>query len=348
MQVTKIEATSQNKAITRYAAYARVSRHTEEQLLSFASQLKYYSNMFKESGNSILIELYADEGITGTDLNKRDDFKRMLADARLHKFDRIICKSVTRFARNTKDCLSAIRELKSLGISVYFEENRIDTQNLAGEALITLLGLSAQNESISISKNERWSIRNRMANGTYIAYPAPFGYKFEGKEMKIVKENAEVIKRIFDDFLNGKSIDSIARELNNETSEKWTYTRVRVILMNEKYTGDSIFQKNYTTDTLPFTVKKNKGEVPMYHVANTHEGIISREDFQKAQNLISERGKYHRGKPRDIRPLTRRIRCGECGSLFRKIKQNGRITWECDKRNDGKELCSIKRIPENI
>ncbi len=348
MQVTKIEATSQNKAITRYAAYARVSRHTEEQLLSFASQLKYYSNMFKESENSILIELYADEGITGTDLNKRDDFKRMLADAHLHKFDRIICKSVTRFARNTKDCLSTIRELKSLGISVYFEENRIDTQNLAGEALITLLGLSAQNESISISKNERWSIRNRMANGTYIAYPAPFGYKFEGKEMKIVKENAEVIKRIFDDFLNGKSIDSIARELNNETTEKWTYTRVRVILMNEKYTGDSIFQKNYTTDTLPFTVKKNKGEVPMYHVANTHEGIISREDFQKAQNLISERGKYHRGKPRDIRPLTRRIRCGECGSLFRKIKQNGRITWECDKRNDGKELCSIKRIPENV
>lgn len=280
MQVTKIEASAQHRAVVRYAAYARVSRNTEDQLQSFASQLRYYNTLFTNSSSEILVELYADEGLTGTDLEKRTDFKRMMADARQHKFDRIICKSVTRFARNTKDCLSAIRELKSLGITVYFEENKIDTMAVSGEVLITLLGLSAQNESVSISKNERWSIRNRMSNGTYVAYPAPFGYKFEGKTMKIMDERAEIVRRIYRDFLNGTSIEGIAKELTEETDKKWSRSAVSGILTNEKYTGDSIFQKNYTTDTLPFTVKRNKGEVPM----KLKNGAIIQHTIKRGEN----------------------------------------------------------------
>ena len=346
MQVTKIEASAQHRAVVRYAAYARVSRNTEDQLQSFASQLRYYNTLFTNSSSEILVELYADEGLTGTDLEKRTDFKRMMADARQHKFDRIICKSVTRFARNTKDCLSAIRELKSLGITVYFEENKIDTMAVSGEVLITLLGLSAQNESVSISKNERWSIRNRMSNGTYVAYPAPFGYKFEGKTMKIMDERAEIVRRIYRDFLNGTSIEGIAKELTEETDKKWSRSAVSGILTNEKYTGDSIFQKNYTTDTLPFTVKRNKGEVPMYHVSNTHEGIISKEDYNKVQELIKLKGRHTRGKISSPRPLTKMIRCGECGSVFRKIENRGKVSWECYDRNHSKKTCSIQRIPE--
>lgn len=346
MQVTKIEATAQQRAVVRYAAYARVSRNTEDQLQSFASQLRYYNTLFNDSSSEILVELYADEGLTGTDLEKRTDFKRMMADARQHKFDRIICKSVTRFARNTKDCLSAIRELKSLGITVYFEENKIDTMAVSGEVLITLLGLSAQNESVSISKNERWSIRNRMANGTYVAYPAPFGYKFEGKTMKIMDERAEIVRKIYSDFLNGTSVERIAKELTEKTDRKWSSSAVRCVLTNEKYTGDSVFQKNYTTDTLPFTVKRNKGEVPMYHVSNTHEGIISKEDYNKVQELIKLKGRHTRGKISSPRPLTKMMRCGECGSVFRKIENRDKISWECYDRNHSKKSCSIQRIPE--
>jgi len=168
MVVTKIQAKVETRKVTRVAAYIRVSSDSDDQLHSLSAQYRYYRELFEHSTDEVLSEIYADEGITGTCTEKRAEFNRMMNDARRHRFDRIIVKSLTRFARNTKDCLEATRELRQLGISVYFEENGIDTDHVSGEMLITLLGMAAQNESVSISNNLRWGIRKRMEDGTYI------------------------------------------------------------------------------------------------------------------------------------------------------------------------------------
>ena len=198
MVITKIQAATDVKIITRLAAYIRVSSDSEDQLHSFSAQYRYYNSIAANNDDTILIDIYADEGITGTCTDKRDEFNRMMNDARKHKFDRIIVKSVTRFARNTKDCLEAVRELKQLGISVYFEENNIDTNKTEGETLITLLGMVAQNESLSISKNMRWGIQKRMQEGRYINSTAPFGYKYIDRTYVIDEQEAEIVKQIFD------------------------------------------------------------------------------------------------------------------------------------------------------
>lgn len=344
MQVTKIEATSQNKTITRYAAYARVSSSSEEQLQSFASQLRYYNTMFENKTDSVLIEMYADEGITGTDVTKREDFKRMMADAAKHKFDRVICKSVTRFARNTKDCLAAIRKLKALGISVYFEENSIDTTNMSGEVLVTLLGLAAQHESVSISKNVKWGCQKRMQEGTFITPSAPFGYDYIEQKMVINERDSGIVRKIYADYLSGKGIDSIAYELKQTTGDAWNYTKVRYILTNDKYTGNSTFQKRYTTETLPFRKMMNNGEFPKYYVTDTHDAIISQDDFDKVQNLMAKRRLD--SKKSEIYPLSQKIVCGECGHKFRRIEYRNRVSWVCRTHHNNSKDCSLKPVPE--
>ena len=178
----------------------------------------------------MLSEIYADEGITGTSTEKRTEFNRMMSDARRHLFDRIIVKSVTRFARNTKDCLEATRELRELGISVYFEENGVDTDHVAGEMLITLLGMAAQNESLSLSKNLRWGIRKRMEDGTYNNCSTAFGYDCIGGKLVINEHDAEIVRRIFADFLAGKGTKTIAEDLSAETGEHWYHQSIGYIL----------------------------------------------------------------------------------------------------------------------
>ena len=202
MVVTKIQAKVETRKVTRVAAYIRVSSDSDDQLHSFSAQYRYYRELFEHSTDEVLSEIYADEGITGTCTEKRTEFNRMMNDARRHRFDRIIVKSLTRFARNTKDCLEATRELKQLGISVYFEENGIDTDHVSGEMLITLLGMAAQNESVSISNNLRWGIRKRMEDGTYINSSAAFGYDYIDGKMGVNEHDAEIVRRIFADFLS--------------------------------------------------------------------------------------------------------------------------------------------------
>lgn len=348
MQVTKIEANPYKAKVLRNVAYVRVSSNSADQLHSFAAQLRYYNSMFENSSDSALVGIYADEGITGTDMEKRDDFNRMMRDARKHKFDRIICKTITRFARNTKDCLKAVRELKELGISVYFEENKIDTMRVSGELLITLLSMSAQNESISISKNTRWGIQKRMANGTFIDATAPYGYDYINKKLVVNEEQAIIVKRIFADFLNGKGMKTIADELTDETREKWWYSRINRILQNEKYIGDSLYQKKHTTEQLPFKQRKNKGELPQYMALNTHTAIISKETFEKTQNLIKIRNNISVKSDIHQYPLSKKITCGECGYKFRRIEIRGKIYWVCRNHKDNSSKCSIKQIPENL
>ncbi|MGN0655674.1 MAG: recombinase family protein [Ruminiclostridium sp.] len=346
MQITKIEANPYESKIIRNVAYARVSSNSADQLHSFAAQLRYYHTMFQHSTDSVLVNVYADEGITGTDMQKRDEFNRMMNDARKHKFDRIICKTITRFARNTKDCLKCIRELKTLGISVYFEENKLDTMKVSGEVLITLLSMSAQNESLSISKNVRWGIQKRMEEGTFIDATAPYGYDYIDKKLVINPEQAEIVRRIFNDFLAGKGMKAIAEELTDETHEKWWYSRINRILQNEKYIGDSLYQKKYTTEQIPFRQRKNKGEMPQYMALNTHEGIIPKEIFEKAQALIKKRNEQVERKPAVQYPLSQKIICGKCGYKYRRTDIRGKIYWVCRNHKDNGNKCPAKQIPE--
>ncbi len=344
MVITKIQAATDVKIITRLAAYIRVSSDSDDQLHSFSAQYRYYNQIAANSTDTILIDIYADEGITGTCTDKRDEFNRMMNDARKHKFDRIIVKSVTRFARNTKDCLEAVRELKQLGISVYFEENNIDTNKTEGETLITLLGMVAQNESLSISKNMRWGIQKRMQNGSYASGSAPFGYIYENNHLIINEQEAIIVRKIFDLYKNGVRSDEIAELLTQETTVRWHGKTIRYILSNERYIGDSMFQKEFTTDTLPFKSKKNRGEKPKYYVENTHAPIIDKETFNAVQRLLKQRNNPIFQGNKYI--FTKMIKCGYCEHFFKRITTNKVIYWTCDNHNENAKNCPMKPIPE--
>ena len=249
--VTVIQPTiTEEKAVRiRCAAYCRVSSDSEDQLNSFMAQTRYYSRIFENSETETLIDIYADEGVTGTCEDKRDEFQRMMKDCRKGKIDRIYTKSISRFARNTRECLKNIRELKSLGITIYFEKENLDTANMTDEMMITIMGGLAQEESVSISQNIQWSIKNRMKNGTYIVSNVPFGYRKENGKFVIFEEEAVIVRRIYAEFLNGNGLNSICDILNQEgkVMEKsgciWKKKAVRYILTNEKYIGDCLWQR---------------------------------------------------------------------------------------------------------
>ena len=344
MVITKIQAATDVKIITRLAAYIRVSSDSEDQLHSFSAQYRYYNSIAANSDDTILIDIYADEGITGTCTDKRDEFNRMMSDARKHKFDRIIVKSVTRFARNTKDCLEAVRELKQLGISVYFEENNIDTNKTEGETLITLLGMVAQNESLSISKNLRWSIQKRMQEGTYVNSNVPFGYRYIDRTYIIDEEESKIVKQMFDLYLNGNGFLAISQILYEQTGIFWYKRRIRHILTNEKYIGDTIYQKRYTTDTFPFQKKRNRGEKEQYYAYQTHKAIIDKEIFDKVQELLKKRDKPYNNT--QYYTFTQKIVCNNCKHIFKRKLINKKVYWVCNWHDESADNCSIKPIPE--
>ena len=264
--------TEEKTAKIRCAAYCRVSSDSEDQLNSFMAQTRYYSQLFEDSEAEELIDIYADEGITGTREDKRGEFKRMMKDCRRGKIDRIYTKSISRFARNTKDCLKNVRELKSLGITIFFEKENIDTAKMTDEMMITIMGGLAQEESTSISQNLRWGIKKRMENGDFNPASLPFGYRRKNKTVVINKTEADIVREIFDKYLCGVGMESIADELNRKHIDKnnkgfiWCKNTIKYLLKNEKYTGKSIFRKFYTTESFPFKQRKNNGELEQYLV----------------------------------------------------------------------------------
>ncbi|MGN0655571.1 MAG: recombinase family protein, partial [Ruminiclostridium sp.] len=306
-EITIIPARNRSGEIVRAAAYARVSSGSDDQLNSFNAQIRYYIELLKNSTDTVFVDMYADEGITGTSSAGRDEFQRLMNDCRKGKIDKILTKSVSRFARNTKDCLEAVRELKLLGVSVYFEKEKIDTGELSSEMLLTLYSQFAQEESMSISKNVRMGLRKRMQDGTYIPGSTPFGYIKGENGLEIDVHKAEIVQAVFADFLHGVSEAAIADSYGIGIGT------VKYILRNEKYTGDSLFHKWYTTDTLPFKRVKNNGEREMYFVQGTHQAIISKDDFSKAQKLLEQKGRKHRGKSTVSYPFHKKIYCGICG-----------------------------------
>ena len=345
--------TEEKSRIIRCAAYCRVSSDSEDQINSFMAQLKYYENFLADSETETLINVYADEGVTGTREDKREDFQRMMQDCRRGKIDRIYTKSISRFARNTRDCLKNIRELKSLGITIFFEKENIDTANVKDELMITVMGGLAQEESISISQNMRWSIKKRMENGTFNPAQLPYGYERINGKIVVNESETKIVNYIFSRYINGNGMESIAKELNAaqiDKSEKgciWCKNTIRYILMNEKYTGKSIFQKFYTTDNFPYKQKENKGELEQYLVQNVMPVIISEEMFEIAQKIIA-RQKENRKFSKKTYPLSGKIKCGICGCSFKRKMINNKVCWTCSKHNLNASDCEIKPISQEM
>lgn len=292
-RVITIPAAEQPEAVVlRVAAYCRVSSSSDEQLNSFAAQNRYYTELISSNENWKLVDIYADEGITGTSIEKREDFKRMIHDCERGLIDRILVKSISRFARNTTECLETVRMLKAHGISVFFEKENIDTGKVSGEMLTAVFASLAQAESESISKNMRWSYQKRMESNNFLPGSQPFGYKIIEHKICIDKSKARFVKQIYADYLNGMSTSEIGEKLERLKPEHielqgrtWTNVTIGQILMNEKYVGDCLWQKSYTTESLPRKKLTNHGEREKYYVANNIPNIINREDFERVQTL---------------------------------------------------------------
>ena len=350
--IQPIIAAEQNTKI-RCAAYCRVSSDSEDQLNSFMAQTRYYSQVFKDSETEELIDIYADEGITGTREDKRDEFQRMLKDCRRGKIDRIYTKSISRFARNTKDCLKSVRELKALGITIFFEKENIDTANMTDEMMITIMGGLAQEESTSISQNMRWSIKKRMENGTFELSCPPYGYIKENGKLVVDPAQAQTVQNIFSWYLSGYGIISIVNRLNHfntpccKRSNKWHMFGVTYILTNEKYTGNTMFQKTYSGTTLPIQRYKNNGERNKYYAVNTHPAIVSQDDFDKVQALMSEKGEIFYKTEKQKCVLRKIMKCGQCGSTYIRKKSRDKYYWSCRKHDLKASECFSKRIPES-
>lgn len=238
-----------------------VSSNSKDQEHSFAAQNAYFSKLITDNPDWELADIYADQGITGTSIDKRDDFLRMMEDCRKGRIDRILVKSSSRFARNTKESLAAVRELKSLNISVYFEEQNIDTAQVSGEVLIAMFAALAQRESEAISERVRWSYRVRMSKGRFSTCKAPYGYRLVKDHLEIQEDEASIIRHIFDRYLAGVSMENIAKEITalgcptRDGTQYWQLTSIQYILQNEKYAGDSLSQKKYTTRSFPRAAK---------------------------------------------------------------------------------------------
>lgn len=353
-RVITIEATEKKQDIKlRVAAYVRVSSASDDQLNSFASQTQHYTSLISSNENWSLVDIYADEGITGTSVDKREDFKRLMADCRRGLVDRILVKSISRFARNTTECLEAIRELKALGVGVHFEKENIDTATMSGEMMTTLFASFAQAESESISSNMRWSYQRRMQSGTFITCKAPFGYRLRNGTLEIEESEAEIIRLIFDLYLSGHSIAAIATEITDlgipsrDGTPYWQYSTIYYMLQNERYAGNALLQKYYATDTFPTTKTRNQGSKDQYYVAESHPPIISQNTFDKVQSLFRTKGSKISHRPRHKHDFTLTIVCGECGTYFGRKTCRDVPYWICRKHNRSKHDCSMEQVQES-
>ena len=346
----------------RVAAYCRVSTDDEEQLTSYEAQQNYYTDKIMTNQDWTMAGIFADEGITGTSARKRPEFLRMIRLCKQKKIDIILTKSISRFARNTVDCLNYIRALRELGIAVIFEKENINTLEADSEILITMLGAFAQAESESISANVRWGKRQAMREGkAIIQYDRLYAYqKGEDGKPQIIPDQAEAVQSIYKQYLAGASLRMIRDRLEAEQipnaagNARWTITAVRSILSNEKYCGDVLLQKSFVSDCINRKVIRNTGQLPMYLVQNNHEGIVDRKTFDAVQAEMARRNAGKSPSKKNASTgmtsyaskyaLSERLVCGECGTLYRRCtwtyKGQKRIVWRCVSRLDyGKKYC---------
>lgn len=356
-----VERTTRRKKL-RVAAYCRVSTEQEEQQSSYEAQINYYTEKINGNAEWTLVDIFADEGITGTSDKKRTDFMRLMKLCEQGKVDLVLTKSISRFARNTLDCLKYIRMLKERGIPIIFEKENINTMEMASEMIISLLSSFAQAESESLSKNVTWGVRQRFRSGKVtFQYSRFFGYrKGPDGQPEIIPEQAEVVRRIFDNFLSGYSINRIKEELEREGvpsstgKPEWSVSALRYMLKNEKYIGDALLQKTYTADFLSKKIRKNNGELEQVYVKNNHPAIISREVFHQVQEELARRAgkrkvsqkrtKSEKGRYASKFALSELLVCGDCGAHYRRVTwaRGGKkkIVWRCMSRLEfGTKYC---------
>ncbi|PYG84963.1 DNA invertase Pin-like site-specific DNA recombinase [Ruminiclostridium sufflavum DSM 19573] len=335
----------------RMAAYCRVSTDQLEQLSSYEAQVQYYTTYICNHPDYKFAGIYADEGITGTSTKKREQFNRMINDCKAGKIDVIITKSISRFARNTLDCLNYVRMLKELGIEVIFEKENIRTLDSKGEVLLSILSSLAQEESFSISKNSTWGIRRRFEQGKVIVNHTKFmGYdKDENGNLVINEKQAKVVRKIFTDYLGGKGPNGIAQELEKDGAlnwngkSKWYEGSIRKMLRNEKYKGEALLQKTYTVDFLSKKRVINKGEIPQYYVEESHPAIIDKDIWEAVQFEMKRRkifakkhGLHKYDYATDNNPFAGKVICGCCSSTFGRKVWNStderlkRTIWQCN------------------
>ena len=338
----------------RICAYTRVSSGKDAMLHSLSAQVSYYSSYIRKNPEWEYAGVYTDEALTGTKGN-RQEFQRMLRDCRDGKIDMIITKSISRFARNTVTLLETVRELKALGVDVYFEEQNIHSMSGDGELMLTILASYAQEESRSVSENCKWRIREKMKQGISSSTRIN-GYSMKHGEITIIPAEAAIVRLIFNYYLSGMGKNAIARALNDagipaKNGGLWNESTIEGILRNEKYRGDLLLQKSYREDHLSKKKCCNRGELPKYLVEDHHEAIISRGDFEQVQkrkmqqaerfgNGISKRGKY---------PFTGKLICGNCGKPYRRRHNSGKIAWQCTTfMVHGKKYCSARQVQESV
>ena len=337
----------------RVAAYARVSSGKDAMLHSLSAQISYYSDYIQKHGWEYS-GVYADEALTGTKDN-RENFQRLLAECRNGTIQMVITKSISRFARNTVTLLETVRELKALGVDVFFEEQNIHTMSADGELMLTILASYAQEESLSVSENMKWRIRRNFEEGKPWS-GLILGYRFQNGQFVVVPEEAEIVKRIFREYLDGLGATAIMKGLNEDgiltrLGKPWRIEGVLKILRNYNYTGNLILQKTYRENHLTKRKLKNNGEKPQYHAVGTHEAIIDLATFEAVQEELARRSEHYSGKkPSTVTyPFTRLIVCANCGKHYKRKTTATGIVWICSTYNThGKKACASKAIPESV
>ena len=346
----------------KVAAYVRISADSEQMQHSIRAQEDHYRRWIEGHPDWFCAGIYADVGISGTGMEKRRGFQRMLSDCEAGKIDLILVKSVSRFARNTVDLLCTVRMLKSRQISVWFEEQEIDSLTAEGELLLTLLASVAQAESESISENIRWAIRNGFQKGIGNTKRRTFGDRWEQGVLQVIPKEAEAVRRIFANFLAGGSHAKIAKELTEEgmtsvNGNPISVSAVRTILRNPVYTGDLVLQKTFIRDPVSKKKTVNTGQLPQYIVQSNHEAIIDRERFTQVQERLAankKAGRFPYNRTGTKYPFTGRIRCGCCGRHYTRqlwnAGKNGpkRPTWVCTGKKAEIRRCTAKNLSEEL
>lgn len=337
----------------KVAAYARVSKNTEQLMHSLSTQVSYYSDLIQRTPGWEYAGVYVDAGITGTNAAARPEFQRMIADCEAGKIDIVLTKSISRFARNTVDLLATVRRLKELGIEVRFEREHIHSLTGDGEVMLSILASFAEQESVSLSNNIKWTFQKKFKNGEVHSHQKMLGYRWEGDERLIVPEEAEIVRFIFSEYLAGKSYNAIAKELDEKgmksvhKAKHFPLASVKLILKTEEYTGCMVMQKKHNIS--PKCQRFNRGELPKYKVDDHHEAIIDRETFDRAQEIMAQRAAESKGKKRLDSPFAGLIRCGKCGRSVsghrspasRKNGDSRFVTWRCVGKNNGRK-CDCK------
>ena len=366
MEVKRIDIADveiKQQKMKNVCAYCRVSTNIPNQKGSYESQLEYYENMIRSKAGWNFAGIYADYGKSGTKEKGRTDFMRMLEDCEAEEIDIICTKSISRFARNTVECIKVVRELKKKQIDVYFEKERIHTLSEKSELLLSIYSSVAQAESESISSNQKWSIQKRFLNGTYILPNPAYGYYTnENGLLELDQKRAVVVRYIFDEYLDGKGVWLIAKSLNEQkiptrTGKKnWIPVTVYTILKNSIYTGDLLLQKTYSEDTVPFVRRKNHGEYRQVLIENDHEPIVTHEEYEAVQRMLKQKSnrtkENQEEQPEEVSEFKGKVICGICGSSYnRQVKKDrtgkSNITWSCARRIQTKDLCENDIIKES-